>query len=66
MDYVLTFCLILCFGLSHGKYSYFEKEVVKLVDFVDTVDWNNLKDDLTLDGGAKVNLIEIKIILVIT
>ncbi|XP_065571707.1 uncharacterized protein LOC136034452 [Artemia franciscana] len=53
MTLFLTFCLIFWIGSIHCNYSYFEKDVVKLVDFVDTIDWIDF-DELTLDGGAKV------------
>ena len=53
MTLFLTFCLIFWIGSVHCNYSYFEKDVVKLVDFVDTIDWIDF-DELTLDGGAKV------------
>ncbi|XP_065571708.1 uncharacterized protein LOC136034453 [Artemia franciscana] len=53
MNFFLTFCLIFWIGSVHCNYSYFEKDVVKLVDFVDTIEWIDF-DELTLDGGAKV------------
>ncbi|XP_065571711.1 uncharacterized protein LOC136034457 [Artemia franciscana] len=53
MNLFLIFCLIFCIGSIHCNYSYFEKDVVKLVDFVDTIEWIDF-DELALDGGAKV------------
>ena len=54
MDWLLKIGLVICFGSSHCTYSYFEKDVVKLVDFVDTIDWIDF-NELILEGGAKVN-----------
>ncbi|XP_065572463.1 uncharacterized protein LOC136034896 [Artemia franciscana] len=54
MNWYLVWFFISYFGQSHCNYSYFEQNVVKLVDFVDTIDWIDLDNDLILEGGAKV------------